>query len=262
MNIVGLCVSYQYMDTLQFMLPVNHVHFRCIYIVTQEDDTSTIEFCKQFNNVKVVFFNFKNNNKTFDKYGGLNVIQTIAYKEHPECWYLNIDSDIILPTNFKTLLLSVNLHRNCIYGCLRINCIKSSDMHNLDLNVSTYPFNNIIYLQDRPPCVIGYFQLYKQKIFHRANLTNASEGDLCFGHDNFNYFSNLNMMCIHLGESCKNWNGKTINFNIDDPSINASNFSFSCDINPIYYNKQKKIINPSQMIDDVKMVYNNKKNTH
>ena len=69
-------------------------------------------------------------------------------------------------------------------------------------------------------------------------------------------------MCIHLGESCKNWNGKTINFNIDDPSINASNFSFSCDINPIYYNKQKKIINPSQMIDDVKMVYNIKKNTH
>jgi hypothetical protein len=78
--------------------------------------------------------------------------------------------------------------------------------------------------------------LYKKKVFHRSNLTNASEGDLFFGHDHFNYFSNLNVVCIHLGEPCKNWCGKTINFNID-VQVNVSDFLFTWNkIKPVYYN--------------------------
>jgi hypothetical protein len=242
MELVGICISYQYMDTLQFMLPVNHMHFKCIYIITQPDDEATIQFCKQFNNVKVLFFNFKNNNKKFDKYGGLDVAQSIAYQEHPESWYLIIDSDIILPQNFKSLLTSISLNPECIYGCLRINCTKSSQIKNLNLNdIKKYPFNNIIYLKQYPPSIIGYFQLYKKKVFHLVNLPNAEKGDLEFGHNNFNLFSNLNIVCIHLGESCKNWNGKMVCFDVD-LNVPLEHFLFTSQVQPIYYNKQRKLI--------------------
>jgi hypothetical protein len=98
--LVAICVSYNYFDALQFTLPVNYIHFDKIYLITQEDDVQTVEFCKKFNNVCVFFYNFKNNGKKFDKFGALNFIQRIVYEECPESWYLIIDSDIVLPNNF------------------------------------------------------------------------------------------------------------------------------------------------------------------
>ena len=52
--LIGICVSYNYMDTLKFMLPINYRHFSKIYIVTQKTDISTINFSRKFDNVKVV----------------------------------------------------------------------------------------------------------------------------------------------------------------------------------------------------------------
>jgi hypothetical protein len=103
-SLIGICVSYNYFDTLQFMLPVNYLHFEKIYLITQINDLQTIEFCKKFENVIVLFHNFKNNNKRFDKYGALNYAQEIIYKQHPDSWYLIIDSDIILPNNLIDIL--------------------------------------------------------------------------------------------------------------------------------------------------------------
>lgn len=234
-SLVGLCISYQYIDTLQYMLPINHIHFDKIYIVTQEDDLQTIQFCKHFNNVEVIFFNFKNNGKRFDKYGALNLIQSIAYREFPSSWYLNIDSDIILPTNFKELMNTQTLNPDCIYGCVRANCIKSSDIINFDpmKEVRKYPFNNVLFT--RRPCIIGYFQLYKKKVFHNLHLTNAAEGDVYFC-NHFKLICNLNMLIIHLGDSCKNWNGKTQDFILDIP-LTTEHLQFTSILQPKYYKK-------------------------
>ena len=73
--LIGICVSYNYFDTLKFALPINYLHFDKIYIITQEDDIQTVEYCKKFDNVNVLFYDFKNNNKKFDKYGALNYAQ-------------------------------------------------------------------------------------------------------------------------------------------------------------------------------------------
>ena len=249
-SLIGICVSYNYFDTLQFMLPVNYLHFEKIYLITQTNDFQTIEFCKNFENVIVLFHNFKNNNKNFDKYGALNYAQKIIYKEHPHSWYLIIDSDIILPNNIIEILEKENLNNDCIYGAFRINinnteCLMHKNLNNENINMLE---NNILYLKDKPPSILGCFQLYKKKVYHRNNFDNASEGDYHFGYDNFNLFCNMeNLIYFHLGKGFVNWYGKVVSFvdniNID---INDIYYEYNKTVNNIYYDENCKIINSNE----------------
>lgn len=220
-SLIGVCVSYQYFDTLQFMLPVNYLHFEKIYLVTQPDDTRTIEFCSQFQNVDVLFYDFKNNHKQFDKFGALNYAQYTAYQTYPHSWYAIMDSDILLPNNFIDLLKKNSLHPDCIYGIPRHNVFKTSELHKSRVRIDPMPvFKGV-------PTIIGYFQLYKKKVFHHS-FPNASEGDLVFCQYNFKIRRMLeNILCYHLGVPGKNWNGKTVSF-IDDIRINLSNLYYNC----------------------------------
>jgi hypothetical protein len=250
-SLVGICVSYNYFDTLQFMLPVNYAHFEKLYLITQEDDLETIEFCKKFDNVKVLFYNFKNNNKTFDKFGAINYAQQIMYDEYPDSWYLIIDSDIILPNNCIDILSKETLNEECIYGAIRNNVLKSSELLNKKNIVNakgslTFISNNILHWKIKPPSILGCFQLYKKKCFHlnADKLDNASFGDYYFGHDNFNLFCNLeNLLYFHLGEGHKNWYGKVVSF-IDDCKLSCTNIYYNChkQCNNVYYNKARNIV--------------------
>jgi hypothetical protein len=250
-SLVGVCVSYNYFDTLQFMLPVNCAHFEKMYLITQPNDLETIEFCKKFENVKVLFYNFKNNNKTFDKFGAINYAQQIMYNEYPDSWYMIIDSDIILPNNFIDILSKETLNDKCIYGAIRNNVFKSSELLNKKQIVNakdnvTWVYNNILHWKIKPPSILGCFQLYKKKCFHLNSdkFANAGFGDYAFGHDNFNLFCNLeNLLYFHLGESGKNWNGKVVSF-IDDCKLSLTDIYYNCDkkCNNIYYNKQCAVV--------------------
>lgn len=250
-SLVGICVSYNYFDTLQFMLPANYAHFEKLYLITQEDDLETIEFCKNFDNVKVLFYNFKNNNKSFDKFGAVNYAQQIMYHEYPDSWYMIIDSDIILPNNCVDILSKENLNEECIYGAIRNNVFKSSCLLNKKQIVNakdnvTWIYNNILYLKDNPPSIVGCFQLYKKKCFHlnADKFGNAGFGDYHFGYDNFNLFCNLeNLLYFHLGESGKNWDGKVVSF-IDDCKLSCTDIYYNChkQCNNVYYNKARNIV--------------------
>uniref|UniRef100_A0A6C0IR77 Methyltransferase domain-containing protein n=1 Tax=viral metagenome TaxID=1070528 RepID=A0A6C0IR77_9ZZZZ len=247
LSIIGICISYKYFDTLQFMLPINHAHFEKLYIVTQPDDLQTINFCKQFNNVIVLFYDFKNNNKTFDKYGALSYTQNIVYSQFPESWYLIIDSDIILPYNLIDILEKTELNSECIYGAIRINVLKSSELLNkkeiVNKNID-WQYNNIIQLKNKPPSILGCFQLYKKHAFCRNDINNAGNGDYYFGYDNFNVFCNIdNIIYFHLGKSGVNWDGKVDSF-INDIDISLSNIYYKChkSINCIYYNKNCQLV--------------------
>lgn len=247
--LVGIVVSYNYFDSLQFMLPVNYLHFDKIYLITQEDDPTTIDFCKQFDNVEVLFYKFKNNGKVFDKYGSLNYAQKLAYTNYPDSWYLILDSDIILPRNLIDILLNEKLNESCIYGAIRSNCLKTSQLlykqKVLDMRENkTFVFNNILHWEKHPPSILGCFQLYKKKCYHRTNIANAAYGDYFFCHDNFELFCNLgNIIYFHLGESGKNWAGKIVSF-IDDVQLPIDNFYYNCDIKcrNVYYNKRCNVV--------------------
>jgi hypothetical protein len=238
-SVIGLCISYHYTDTLQYMLPSNYLHFEKIYIATQEDDIQTIELCKQYRNVDVIFYQFNKDDKKFDKYGALNLIQSIAYKEYPDSWYINIDSDIILPVNFGDLF-KTQLNPECIYGCIRLNCTKSSELIHKSKLSKSYMFNNILFSLNKPPSIVGCFQLYKKKVFHK-NFNDASEGDLCFCHDNFTMFCRLPIAYIHLGPSGVNWKGKVKDFIIDHDIKNIWFTSTSTE-NYKYYNHKRNLI--------------------
>jgi len=255
--LIGICVSYNYYDTIKFVLPVNYLHFDKIYLITQVDDAQTIEFSNSYGNVKILFFNFKNNNKIFDKFGALNYAQKIVYENHPDSWYLIFDSDIILPNNFIDILIKENLNSECIYGGFRNNVLKTSELLNKKQIINKnkqFLYNDILHFKNYPPCILGCLQLYKKKVYHRNNMDNTGYGDYYFGHDNFNMFCNLeNIIYFHLGESGINWGGKVISF-IDDIGISIDDIYYICkkECNNIYYNLNREIIKygNSKNIDD------------
>jgi len=259
--LIGICVSYNYYDTLQFTLPVNYLHFDKIYLITQVNDVQTLEFSQHFDNVHLLFYDFTNNNKKFDKFGALNYAQKKAYKAHPDSWYLILDSDIILPNNFIDILIKENLNTECIYGAIRNNVLKTSELLNKKQIInkdenSNFIYNNIIWCDNTAPSIIGCFQLYKKKVYHRDNLDNAGNGDYYFGYDNFNTFCNLdNLTYFHLGATGVNWGGKVISF-IDDIGISLNDiyYIYNKDCNNIYYDSKCTVIkygNSKNIDDDV-----------
>lgn len=178
-EIICITVSYNYLNTLKFCLPINYNHFKKIYIITQEDDIDTINFCKKFDNLEILYFNFKNNNKKFDKFGAIKYAQTIAYKNYPDSWYLLLDSDIILPENFIELLEIESLSEDIIYGAYRYNIRYSSELlikENIFLNspdiFNDKKYNYGFYSYDN--IIIGSFQLYKKKILIFSNYNDIN----------------------------------------------------------------------------------------
>lgn len=253
--LIGLCISYNYIDTLTFMLPINYNHFEKIYLVTQADDVKTIEFCKKFINVEIFLYDFKNNDKTFDKYGALNMIQKIVYEKYPNHWYLIMDSDIILPNNFIDILKQKNLQKDCMYGATRNDINKSSELLMTIYPDYSYRFNS---LENLKHFVLGSFQLYfKINIFH-DEFNNAGKGDRIFCKNNFNKLCILeNLVYLHLGVPGKNWDGKKEYF-IDDISININQIYFDCNIKckNIYYNNNGEVINIEESDTSISNNYN------
>jgi hypothetical protein len=236
------------------MLPINYIHFDKIFLITQPDDIETIELCKQFENVKILFYNLKNENKSFDKYGALNYALEKSYNEHPESWYLIIDSDIILPNNFIDILQKEKLREDCIYGANRYNVQSTSQLLNKNKIIydeKDYKWNNIVYRNTHPPSILGCFQLFKKKNIFNRSFDNAGWGDFIFGYDNFNIFCGLQNICyFHLGNQGKNWNRK-ISYFIDDVDISLNNIYYEChnQVNNIYYNIQREIVSYGMNID-------------
>jgi hypothetical protein len=260
MSLIGICVSYNYFDTLQFMLPVNYLHFEKIFLITQQDDITTINFCKEFNNVIVLFYNFKNNNKIFDKFGAINYAQKIVYDIYPNSWYLIIDSDIILPNNLIDILINEELNSECIYGAHRANLLKSSELLNKNEIINkpeniNYIYNNILSSENEPPSILGCFQLYKKHYYYITSFDNTQGfADYQFGRANFNLFCNLEtLLYFHLGASGVNWGGKVVSF-IDDVNISLNNiyYTYNKSFNNIYYNKNCQLVQfgNSKNIDD------------
>ena len=227
--LIGICVSYNYMDTLKFMLPINYRHFSKIYIVTQKTDISTINFSRKFDNIKVIFYELVNSNRKFDKWGAIKFAQKIIYKQYPLHWYLIFDSDVILPANFIKILENSNLKNDYLYSGVRTNIPKSSEILSLhSKNYDNEPMNQMF---------LGSFQLYKQPlyqpIFHRSDTRRgtAEDGDIYFNRLFKNKQILTNLVYLHLGPRTgtvkNNWRGKKYFFK-DDININLRQFIFSC----------------------------------
>lgn len=245
--IIGICVCYNYYDTLQLTLPINYYHFTKIYVVTQHDDTDTINLCKQYGNVNIVYYNFSSNGKIFDKYGGIKTAQEIAYAEHKEHWYLLMDSDILLPNNFIQLLEETPLNYNCMYAAVRKHVLKVSELLRLE-NFNEEPLrssskDNGLLDWDYSPTVVGWFQLYRNPVLQNPNYDDASCGDINFSNQ-FDLYSCLShILCFHLGNCWVNWKGK-VDYFIHDIRIDIKDVYYNSNIKcqNIVYNKKFQVV--------------------
>jgi hypothetical protein len=208
--LIGLCISYNYFDIIKFMLPINYLHFEKIYIIIQKEDIQTIEFCKKYENIIILFYNI-----TYDKIGALNYAQNIAYDNYPDHWYLIMDSNVILPNNFIDILCRENLNPECIYGAIRINVNNSSELLNKNNFLNRIDFSS--------SSVMECFQLY-----HSGNI---------FRYNNLKLICNLeNIIYFYLGSNDSKF--------VDNINISLQNIYFTINkkINNIYYNEKYEIV--------------------
>jgi hypothetical protein len=192
----AITVSTNYSDILPYTLNANRKFLKNWIFVTDSNDFKTIEILKKEPTVTIMYWDFQNNGKQFDKGGAVRHAQEYAYSVFPDDWYLIIDSDICLSSNFYVDLN--NLDSNIAYGCsTRHDFYKLSDYRkNINFyNCPTYNFP------------LGFFQLYKQKHYYESSNSAASCDDQ-FIKRNFRHWEMLNnFTCNHLGKNEVNWYG-------------------------------------------------------
>ena len=201
LEIIAITVSVNYSDLLDIIIPENYKFFKKWYIITEQTDSNTLAIINKYNcsNIELVFYNFKNNNKIFDKGGGIKYVQSEFIKDND--LVILLDSDIILPHNFNEIVNTIPINLNTLYGA----------KGRYDYYTMEHLSNNIIDNKENNDSVfiIGYFQLYihSSHILY-SNSENCAICDLEFNH----YFAKKkhidNLYVKHLGKSGINWNGR------------------------------------------------------
>jgi len=129
-------------------MPQNHKFFKTWYIITDPNDSKTIETINSFNyeNVKTIFYDFYKNGKIFNKGGAIKHVQQMI----PEnTLVLILDSDIYLPDDFKK----------------HVSDIKVDKFYSSSERSIYYTYKS--FLSDKHDKIehnnyYGYFQLYTQ----------------------------------------------------------------------------------------------------
>lgn len=113
-ELIVVCKNYS--DFLQITLPLNKKHFDNIVIVTADDDIDTQNLCKKQNVNFIIYNDFFKNNAKFN-FGGARSygLQNLKFKD----WVIFLDSDIIMPNNFRELLDINKIDINKFYGSYR-----------------------------------------------------------------------------------------------------------------------------------------------
>jgi hypothetical protein len=197
--ITGITVSVNYDNLLDIILPQNYKFFKTWYIVTQENDTKTLDVINKYNfdNVKVLFFDFYKN-ALFNKGGGIKYAQTFIPDNEV---VLIIDSDIYIPDDLIQII-NYPFENNTLYSC------KRNDYYNYDNFINNIPDSSY------PIDFMGFFQLYvHNKMYSYNDSENCRVCDSHFA-DKFPLKLLFNNIFIkHLGKDNQNHFGRK---NLDD----------------------------------------------
>lgn len=222
---IAITVSTNYDDILDVIISQNYLFFEKWYIITDKNDTKTIDVIKKYNfsNILILFYDFFTGNKIFNKGGAIKycqkeIIGNLNYRGN----IVILDSDIWLPDNFNEIIEDIIVEDNQLYGTnKRYDYYSYENFKNNQIDFD-YPWSKEFQ---------GYFQLYKydiNKLYDDSD--NCSGCDLQF----LRFFtkktilSNLNVS--HLGKHGINWN-KRANKNdfiiphkmLSDPFFNSPN---------------------------------------
>ena len=206
------CTGYS--KILEITLDANAHLFKKIIIVTKEDDIDTINLCKRFENVKTLFHNFRLPEdfkmplnsydlkrleegtlhpsryippvNHFNRGGALQIAQEYIYSNFPNDFYLHLDADIVLPTNFTEVISTHQLKSDVLYGIRERRDYASMNDFNLRENYKVYRNSRGFF---------GFFQLYHRKDVLYDHWVHTGQSDGWF-RDKFLKMSNKSR-CIN-----------------------------------------------------------------
>lgn len=166
---VTVCINYG--DFLSEIAPYNISLLDRWIIVTTPQDEVTRDICRKHNIECLTSTEHLRDNAKFSK--GRLIDRGFSMLGGSD-WMLQLDSDIVLPTDFRTLLNEAHLDENNIYGCDRLNVVGyetwkklktkglqcRSDPWKLDLNRSYCTLGSRVINQELGYTPIGFFQLW------------------------------------------------------------------------------------------------------
>ena len=203
-KIQALCVSVNYADFLECIAP-NVKHFDRWLVVTEESDTRTREVCHRWGMEVLFSKRLHENDAVFHKAAALN--EGLEALDQ-DSWVVVLDSDILLPHDFRERLELQALDPLCLYGLSgRRICRTLPEFRSL---AACEPWvDNLIHTT----FVIGYFNLFHLSVelnrYPEHGSDDASTYDVLFS----NRFPAarrrfLPFVCLHAGDSSHNWRGR------------------------------------------------------
>ena len=118
---VTVCVGFD--DFLDVTIGLNHPHLDTLIVVTSHADRATQAVARKHGAICVQTDLFGKNQRNFNKGAAINAGFS-RFQYHG--WRLHLDSDIVLPDNFRRVLFNhTALDRDCIYGADRVDVIGS-----------------------------------------------------------------------------------------------------------------------------------------
>jgi hypothetical protein len=214
LELIGITVSKNYSDLLQYCLK-NKIFMKKWYIITDKNDTSTIELINknnELNNIEILYHDFNINGSAFDKGGAIKLAQQKIYENYNKELIMILDSDIILPIDIaeKISKLYNDIDDNTIYNVSdRINYLTYDDY----LNGKSVSKISDKFDDNSNWRIAGFFQLYKNNKYYYENSYNCSTCDLIF-HHKFNKNGIIDTFVSHIGIDSdwptgkNNWNGR------------------------------------------------------
>lgn len=214
--LICITVSTNYSDILQVILSQNLKFIDKWFIITSKSDNSTVNLIQNNDKIVVLYYDFQNDNNTFDKGGAIKMAQEHIYGMYSECLILLLDSDIYLPNNFLHVIMNL-LDRSLLKANILFHPKKRLDFYKLSDFYEKTNYFDYPWMTDFQ----GFFQLY----YHDTKMNNTnylyqtshncSSCDLLFKNQ-FCEKEHIDIAVYHLGKNGVNWNGrKEIDFVID-----------------------------------------------
>jgi hypothetical protein len=186
---VTTCVGFD--DVLDETLTHNHAHFDTLIVVTKHSDRATQKVCQKHGAICVQTDLFGKNGRHFNKGAAVN-----AGFDHFQYhgWRVHLDSDIVLPDNFRRLLFNhTHLDQSCIYGLDRMDVVGIDRLRSILhgdpqhqsgclLHVNQEPICHRYIDKLRGYCPIGFFQLWHARTQkpYPYSLGTAQHDDVMF----------------------------------------------------------------------------------
>lgn len=199
-NIVVIVVAVNYADKLKYTLANNVPFFRKYIVITSPEDIETQQLCKQYNNVVTCYIssNVYKDGAKFNKSGLIHDVQSQVHVQQPNDWILLLDADIMLPSNFDTLMENQWLDTTALYSLKRKDYDTYDDFINTR-NAKDYVIN-----------FMGFMQLYfdKSKLYAPISAScRESDWDFCNSFHTHRFLDE-NAYVTHLGRDNENHFGR------------------------------------------------------